>query len=266
VANAAVEQRVVQRIVAEVLANVDLEAAIAAALERERAEGRFEQIVGEAARSQAAEEIAQRVVSSPELQRLIEEVIASDAVRTALARQSASFSSEVAAELRHRTQRIDDRINLAGTMPEVPSPYAGLLGRFIAGALDLALMSVVFLGGAAMVDVVSNLVGGLRPSWLEAAIASVGATVGVVAYLVVFWTVAGQTPGMRAMGLRLVVGRDGNQPPGAGRALLRVVALAIAIVPFFAGFLPVVFDRRRRAIQDMVAGTVVRLDEANEGA
>ena len=115
VANAAVEQRVVQRIVAEVLANVDLEAAIAAALERERAEGRLEQIVGEAARSQAAEEIAQRVVSSPELQRLIEEVIASDAVRTALARQSASFGSEVAGELRRRTQRIDDRITVTGT-------------------------------------------------------------------------------------------------------------------------------------------------------
>jgi uncharacterized RDD family membrane protein YckC len=82
---------------------------------------------------------------------------------------------------------------------------------------------------------------------------------------VLFWTVAGQTPGMRVMGLRLVVGRDGNQRPGAGRALLRVAALAIAIVPFFAGFLPVLFDGRRRAIQDMVAGTVVRLDDADEG-
>ena len=264
VANAAVEQRVVQRMVAEVLASVDMQAAITDALERERAEGRLEQIVGEAARSQAADEIAQRVVSSPELQRLIEELIASDAVRTALARQSASFGSEVADALRHRAQRFDDRITLAGQTPAVPSPYAGLLGRFIAGTLDLALMSVVFLGGAAMVDVVSNLVGGLRPSWLEAALASVGATVGVVAYLVVFWTVAGQTPGMRAMGLRLVVTREGNQPPVAARALLRVVGLVIAIVPFFAGFLTILFDRRRRAIQDMLAGTAVRLDDALE--
>jgi uncharacterized RDD family membrane protein YckC len=269
VANAVVEQRVMQRVVAEVLANVDMEAAITAALERERAEGRFEQIVGEAARSQAAEEIAQRVVSSPELQRLIEEVIASDAVRVALARQTASFSSEVAGEVRRRTRRVDDRMTITGgerpphdgITSLAPSPYAGLLGRFTAGALDLALMSVVFLGGAAMVDVVSNLVGGLRPSWLETAIASVGAALGAAIYLVVFWTVAGQTPGMRAMGLRLVVGRDGNQPPGVGRALLRVVALAIAIVPFFAGFLPILFDRRRRAIQDMLTGTVVRLDE-----
>jgi len=70
--------------------------------------------------------------------------------------------------------------------------------------------------------------------------------------------------GMRVMGLRLVVGRDGTQPPGAGRALLRVVGLVVAIVPFFAGFLPILFDRRRRAIQDMLAGTVVRLDNADE--
>ncbi|HEV8157343.1 MAG TPA: RDD family protein [Gaiellales bacterium] len=273
VANAIVEQRVVQRVVAEVLANVDMEAAITAALERERAEGRLEQIVGEAARSQAAEEITQRVVSSPELQRLIEEVIASDAVRTALARQTASFGSEVAGEVRRRSRRIDDRIAVSGgersqqdgTMSAVPSPYAGLLGRFTGGAIDLALMSIVFLGGAAMVGVLSNLVGGLRPSWLEAAIASVGSVLVAAIYLMLFWTVAGQTPGMRVMGLRLVVGRDGNQRPGAGRALLRVVALAIAIVPFFAGFLPVLFDGRRRAIQDMLAGTVVRLDDADEG-
>jgi uncharacterized RDD family membrane protein YckC len=273
VANAAVEQRVVQRMVAEVLANVDMPAAITAALERERAEGRLEQIVGEAARSQAAEEIAQRVVSSPELQRLIEEVIASDAVRTALARQTASFGSEVAGEVRRRSQRIDDRITVTGaersqqdgTTSTAPSPYAGLLGRFTAGALDLALMSIIFLGGAAMVDVVSNLVGGLRPSWLEAAIASVGSALGAATYLVLFWTVAGQTPGMRVMGLRLVAGRDGNERPGAGRALLRVVGLVIAIVPFFAGFLPILFDRRRRAIPDMLAGTVVRLNEAHEG-
>ena len=70
------------------------------------------------------------MVSSPELQRLIEEVIASDAVRTALARQSASFGSEVAGELRHRTQRIDDRIAVTdGTTPQhrrpTPACWAG---------------------------------------------------------------------------------------------------------------------------------------------
>jgi len=41
------------------------------------------------------------------------------------------------------------------------------------------------------------------------------------------------------------------------RALVRFAALIVAILPFFAGFLPVLFDDRRRALQDYVAGTSV---------
>jgi uncharacterized RDD family membrane protein YckC len=36
-----------------------------------------------------------------------------------------------------------------------------------------------------------------------------------------------------------------------------VVGLALAIIPLFAGFLPVLVDDRRRALQDLLAGTVV---------
>jgi uncharacterized RDD family membrane protein YckC len=41
------------------------------------------------------------------------------------------------------------------------------------------------------------------------------------------------------------------------RAVIRVAALIVAILPLFAGFLPVLFDDRRRALQDYVAGTAV---------
>ena len=34
----------------------------------------------------------------------------------------------------------------------------------------------------------------------------------------------------------------------------------LAIIPLFAGFLPVLFDRRRRALPDYLAGTVVRAE------
>lgn len=39
---------------------------------------------------------------------------------------------------------------------------------------------------------------------------------------------------------------------------LRFVGLLLAIVPLFAGFLPMLVDLRRRGLQDYVAGTVVR--------
>ena len=44
------------------------------------------------------------------------------------------------------------------------------------------------------------------------------------------------------------------------RALVRVAGLVVAIIPFFAGFIPVLFDGRRRGLPDYVAGTVVVYD------
>ena len=42
-----------------------------------------------------------------------------------------------------------------------------------------------------------------------------------------------------------------------GRSLVRLVGLVLAIVPLFAGFLPVLFTDRRRGLPDFLAGTVV---------
>jgi hypothetical protein len=39
--------------------------------------------------------------------------------------------------------------------------------------------------------------------------------------------------------------------------VIRVVGLWLAIVPFFLGFAPALFDRRRRALQDYLAATTV---------
>ena len=41
------------------------------------------------------------------------------------------------------------------------------------------------------------------------------------------------------------------------RSIVRFIGLALAVIPLFAGFLPVFFDRRRRALQDYLAGTDV---------
>ena len=60
---------------------------------------------------------------------------------------------------------------------------------------------------------------------------------------------------MRLLGLR-VIGPDGGHP-GLVRSVVRLVGLALAIIPLFAGFLPVLVDDRRRALQDFMARTVV---------
>jgi uncharacterized RDD family membrane protein YckC len=75
------------------------------------------------------------------------------------------------------------------------------------------------------------------------------------AYFAVFWSTAGQTPGMRLMQVRVTTGTGAAL--GAGRSLVRFVLTLLAIVPLFAGFLPVLIDRKRRSIADFGAGTVV---------
>jgi uncharacterized RDD family membrane protein YckC len=75
------------------------------------------------------------------------------------------------------------------------------------------------------------------------------------AYFAGFWSTVGQTPGMRVMQLRVV--DDSGSVPGLGRSLVRLIGLGFAILLLFTGFLPVLVDDRRRALQDFLAGTTI---------
>ena len=282
VARSIVDRQVVHRVAEQVLASTDIEAAVERALEHETtsrvvegilASPGFERLVVSAVESQLASTLTDRVVESPEMQRLVEEIASSPAVRTALVRQTASLGDEVAAGLRHQTTRLDDGAERTvhrwlhrserPHSPSSPADYGGLGARGIAFAVDLAIGTAVFLAGAAFVWLVASLVGGLRPSWLAELLSGVGWSISVGAYLVLFWNLAGQTPGMRMMRLR-VAGPRGD-PPGVGRSLVRLIGLVLAIIPLFAGFLPVLVDERRRALQDFMAGTTVRAEHAPLG-
>ena len=134
-------------------------------------------------------------------------------------------------------------------------PYAGVATRAVALVLDVAIVHVLVLVGAALIGLLASLVGELRPEWLVAALVGAAWALSVAVYFVLFWSVTGQTPGMRAMRLRVVTAD--RSPPSVGRALVRLVGLLLAIVPLFAGFLPVLFDARRRGLPDYLARTVV---------
>ena len=110
-----------------------------------------------------------------------------------------------------------------------------------------------------MAALVASLVGGLRPEWLVGALLASGWMLVVGTYFVLFWSSAGQTPGMRLLGVR-VHGPAGD-PPSISRSVVRLVGLVLAIVPMFAGFIPVLFTERRRGLPDFLAGTVVLYDD-----
>ena len=141
-------------------------------------------------------------------------------------------------------------------LSEARVPYAGVATRAIALAADLLVIHVFILVVGALLGLVASLVGELRPEWLVATLVGAAWGLTVTIYFVLFWSITGQTPGMRAMRLRVVDRRRRPNRP-SWRAIVRLIGLLLAIVPLFAGFLPVFFDSRRRALPDYLARTVV---------
>ncbi len=66
----------------------------------------------------------------------------------------------------------------------------------------------------------------------------------------------GQSLGRRAQGTRLV-GAASGQPVGFGRAVVRLVAHLLDLLPFGVGYLWPLWDERRQTFADKVCGTLV---------
>ena len=135
-------------------------------------------------------------------------------------------------------------------------PYAGLVTRLIAFGVDAAIINLVAVAVAALVGLALSIV--TMPNWLTAFAVAVGAVayaVWAAGYFIVFWTTTGQTPGDRLMRIRVRAATGERLRPR--RALLRFVALMLAALPLFAGFLMILVDARRRGLHDWIARTVV---------
>ncbi|HEY6758139.1 MAG TPA: RDD family protein [Baekduia sp.] len=140
--------------------------------------------------------------------------------------------------------------------PPRPVPYVGLVTRGIAFALDAAIINAVAITVSALMALILSMFS--DPGWLKTFVVAAGAVAYVlwlVGYFVFFWTTTGQTPGDRMMRFRVRSNSGGRLKPR--RALLRFVALVLAALPLFAGFLMILFDRRRRGLHDWIARTVV---------
>jgi uncharacterized RDD family membrane protein YckC len=136
------------------------------------------------------------------------------------------------------------------------TPYAGLVTRVVALAVDAAVLTVGFAVASGVVGLILSLFTAVEVTSPGAVVGVAGGwTVVVVGYFVLFWTLAGETPGMRLMRMRVV--DEHGAPPGVGRSLLRIVGAVLAAIPFFAGYLLVLVDDRRRGLHDMIARTVV---------
>jgi uncharacterized RDD family membrane protein YckC len=147
---------------------------------------------------------------------------------------------------------------------EADRPYAGLVTRTLAFAIDIAIIDAAALitGG-----IVALGLSALKlPDDVKTVLVAVGAAITLVwgiGYFAWFWSATGQTPGDRVLGLQ-VLGAGTDRPIPMRRAIVRVGALVLSAIPFCAGFVMILFDDRRRALHDRLVGTVVvyRTDRA----
>lgn len=139
-------------------------------------------------------------------------------------------------------------------------PLATLGSRQIAQWLDMMILGaaaliLAFLGGAAITVA----------AVLDASVAPVVAASAVVLLFLLQWGYffgfelawQGQTPGKRAVGLRVVTDEGG--PPGAVACLVRNLVRFLDLLPgtYGIGALAVFLSRRGKRLGDLAAGTVV---------
>ena len=74
-------------------------------------------------------------------------------------------------------------------------------------------------------------------------------------YFGYWWAVSGRTPGMAALGIR-VVRADGTVLPPK-RAVVRALVFPLSFLLFGLGFLGILVQHEHRALHDLIAGSAV---------
>ncbi|HEX5609633.1 MAG TPA: RDD family protein [Solirubrobacterales bacterium] len=256
---AAVESAAVERAIARVLRGPIVEDAVQEALDSEA----VKRALLEAMDSELVDEVWRRLLASEEAQQLVERIAEAPEVRAAISAQGAGLLEDigraigkVARNLDDSVERIVRRIFFRRRRTE-PTDHAGVVSRALAMAIDGVFVNLGFTAAVALATLLVNAFGGGGGDASSFAIA-VGSTawVGISAvYLVGFWSLAGQTPGMRFLGIRLGAGRL-----SFGRSLKRGIGLALSVATFGIGFLGV-FGAQRRTWEDRMSKTFVIYDE-----
>ena len=253
----AVESQVFERALERVLSGPLIEEAVEDALTSPA----VERALANALDSEMLDRIWARLLASDEAQKLVERIAEAPEVRAALAAQGVGLLADLGRGARRVARRLDDGVErvvrrlLSRPAREQPSACAGLVTRVLALALDGAIINAGFLVASALVALVVSVVSGDSNGVGSAAlVAGAGAWVAVSAvYLLFFWALVGQTPGMRFLRIRL----DAGGGIGLRRAGRRLLGAVLAAIPLLLGFLGVVLNERRRGWQDRIADTDV---------
>jgi uncharacterized RDD family membrane protein YckC len=255
---AAVESEAVERALARVLQGPVVEEAMNNALESDA----VKHALIDALDSELVDEVWRQLLASDEAQRLVERIAEAPEIRAAISAQSVGLIEDVGHTIGNGTRRLDGvaervvrRIFFRKRRTE-PTDRAGAVTRGLAFGLDILIVNLGFSGLAAVAALIASAFTGNGSGVSNVALAA-GTTLWFALgslYLVGFWSLAAQTPGMRFVGIRLDVEGRGLR---FGRAVKRLIGMALAIIPFGLGFLGIFFNERRRAWDDRLSGVDV---------
>jgi uncharacterized RDD family membrane protein YckC len=228
----------------------------------ERSSDEVAQATQRVLRSDAAAHVWAEVLESEQAQMLVERVARAPEVRAAITSQGAGLITDVGVRLTKLTEQLDDTLErvLRPSDHESETNQAGLATRAVAAAVDLGLLFVGYSLLSGVLASVSATVFGDRPSVTGIAILSALGVVVGGGIFAAFWALAGQTPGMRFLSIRLI--QRGSTDVTFGCAILRVFGVLLSLLPLGLGFLAILRNRSRRAWHDRLAGTEVIYDRA----
>ncbi len=231
----------------------------------------IEEAVRKALENEVSDRIWIEILASDKAQMLVERIAAAPEVRAAIAQQGFGLITDIGRQVSKITEALDDVFErVAHTVfrrgdHDAETNQAGLVTRLAAAAIDIGLL-VGFLSIVSGVfsSIIPTLFGSRGDEGLSTA-----ALIGLLTFyflfagsvFVTFWTLIGQTPGMRFLGIRLQKG--GSNEIGFRTSLRRGLAMPLAIIPFGLGFLGILISPTRRGLQDVIAGTEVIYDEAS---
>ena len=244
-----VEQNAVQRAIEQALTSKEVEDAIAKALD-----------------SEVADHVWAEILASPKAQMLVERIAEAPEVRAAITQQGFGLITDIGRRLTSITERLDDAaeklVHRLFRRPghEAETNEVGLVTRVVAAAIDLGLISLALsIGSGLLASIIPAVAGGsdgLSPLGVLA-LGLVGFVIGSSLF-VTFWTLVGQTPGMRLLSIHLDAG--GSRELGLRRALKRLLGVGLSLVPAGLGFFAILLSPQRRGWHDHLAGTVVVYD------
>lgn len=287
----ALESPAVERALVRVLESPAAEASMDRMLASEELEKALLRVLD----SELVDRVWERLLASDEAQKLVERIAGAPEIRQAIASQGIGLVSDVGRQVRRLTDHLDDglerlarRVTRSGRVDSaegieasaqggtsgrhategaegdeaLPRQSIGLITRGLAALLDAAILNGIFLLVTALVGFALSAL--FEMDGASAPVIVFGAGFWLIfggLYLLTFWSLAGQTPGMRLLSIRIE--REGTHRLGWRCSWRRLIGVGISVVCLGIPFLRALTDPEARTFHDRLAGTrVVSFDPA----